>query len=1008
MARSTLRLIHSRDSTDDLLFRANAHLAGHEPDKALPLYTKVLYETSPGHVCAFLNRSLAYIALGYPELASMDAFRAAVSADATRPTTSIMADTRLRAIAKYFRAETLHKGSGAVWTTPPECYVGPGWLQSPLASIVIGKDVAPDIKIRDPICNELEIRALYRLVGALRECGGGAVREALDILSDVYKKYTLTPMEKHWFDDLGNQILDEIAIMLETDKSPHNSQGELKSRYWKDLEAKTTMVTREVYPWNKHESDYLDDHAFGQLQEYTDLIAKPCIAEYFQSSADEAPTVGLVAARDIYPGEVVLTESSILHVATESMAWSDNYFCDGCGAALLLPNDYLDGIYSRPRGWSPLAASFASQSTHKNTSDEDNGSETDVPVFSQQQQKDPDSFPSPPRPPTPPKPPTIPPHRARRDEADFRLCPSCGEVAFCTDECAVQSSAFHNPLCTTWTESDLREAYRIKRAWTSTVDLSDPDITNHPKKHCIHDLLFVRLIAIAIETNTHPLDLNEVRYLNGGLWPRPIHPPPPPPDQDLYTPQPQSSVHPYPADPSNPSNPSYTSPTPPSLPPQPTENRKSLPWSFESHVLRPLRYFARIGIDTDLMFNELAKYDGWVILTLYAKIERSVRVERGGVRSKPGRWKRYDWGGDVVGVGEGEGKKKGEGVMGQGEGEGEEKRERMMRQGEGEGRGEGQKQGEGEGEGEGEEEMQGDGDGERKIDIDDREKDLRSTGLRGAGNEVWIGSLHTVLSMIGFANEERGERPNVRIREGAKVECVAFSTTSTSTTSTDSVDGGAETENQIAVVEDGDGDGDVTDHVGSASPMRDQDRDQDQDVDQDVDVGVGGDVDTAVREEVDISMKEEIEEETEEEEEVDFIPDSPLVSSGRAATVVIPMEKEEEEEEEEEEEVDLIIPDSPLPRRAKVAIRAGERILRPRREDARMQMKMKTQTQTQTQMQMQTQITRAHTDNLPERERSATPARNRHHLGIGVGVNVDIDIDIEVRDIMDVEDIEDL
>lgn len=696
MIRSTLRLIHSHNSTNDLLFRANAHLASQEPEKALSLYTKVLYETSPGHLPALLNRSLAYIALGYPELATVDAYRAAVSADAIRGDPSIIAHPRFQAAAKYFRAEKLHKESGAVWTSPPGCSAGSGWLTSPLASIFLGMEISSDDKDNNALCNGLELRALYRLMGALWECGSGAVREALDMLSDVCKRYNLTTMERHWFYELGNQMLDEISIMLESDKSPYNSQGGSKDRYWNDLENRTTMVTREVYPWNNFEPNYRDEDAVKVLQEYTDIFAQPCMAEFYQFSADEAPTVGLAAARDIYPGEVALTESSIIQVSTESTGWSEKYFCDGCGASLILPNEYLHSIYSRPRGWSPLATSSASLSTHKNTSDDDSQSETDVPIFSQQQKKDPDSFPSPPRSPRTPNPPAPPPHRAQTKEPEFRLCPSCGEVAFCTAECEVQSSAFHNPLCTTWTESELREGYRNKGPNGNT--------SVHPKLHCIHDLLFVRLIAIALESNSHPLAVSEVRYLNGGLWPRPIPPSSPP------------AADPNPSDP-------YGSPTPP---PQRSENRKSLPWSFESHVLRPLRYLARIGIDPHYSFEDLEKWDGWVINTLYAKIECSVRVTRGARV-----WKRYDAGGEVVA----------EGAMREGveAGKGEEKRED-------------------------EEQKGGDGKGEGGEKEESR-----------AGNEVWIGSLHTVLSMVGVASEERGERANVAIREGGKVECVALS-----------------------------------------------------------------------------------------------------------------------------------------------------------------------------------------------------------------------------------------
>lgn len=829
MIKSTLRLIHSRDSTNDLLFRANAHLAGQEPEKALPLYTKVLYETSPGHACAFLNRSLAYIALGYPELATMDAYRAAISTDALRPCPSILADARLRDMGKYFRAEKLHIQSGAVWTSSPECHVGPGWLQSPLASIVLGMDVGPDIKDQEPLCNGLEIRALYRLAGALRACGGGAVREALDILSDVCKKYKLTPMERRDYYDLGNQMLDEVSIMLESDRSPYDSQGKAKSGYWKGLETRTAMVTREVYPWNVFEPDYRDNDVITQLQEYTDTVAKPCIAEYFQSYTGQAPAIGLVAARDINPQEVVLEESSILQVTTESMAWSEKYFCDGCAAALVLPNEYLDRIYSRPRGWSPLAASSSSLSTNKNTSNGDIQSDTDAPAFSQLQQKDPGSFPSPPRSPTAPRTPTPSPPQMRPGEADFRLCSSCGEVAFCSDECEVQCSAFHNPLCTTWTESELREAHRNKKAWNSTIDDPNGDLSHHPKMRCIHDLLFIRLVAIAIESDGHPLALNEVRYLNGGLWPRPV-----------------PSLSPAHLDPSN----LYGHTTTP--PPQPATNRKSLPWSFESHVVRPLRYLARIGIDPHLLFQDLEKWDGWVINTLYAKIEHSVRVTRGLRRAKV-----YDESGDVVWLGGRGGPNFLERIR---------DAESAVRLGE----------------------------QDRGVYQEEEEREKDREDRRRRDNEVWIGSLHPVLSMVSFADEERGERANVNIVEGGKVECVAFSA---ALSNLDTVSPGSE----IKTVEDFDIDVAIPTSTGNPPSTPHPGI-----------VAADADMDTAMQD----------------PEQLDLIPERPLIQTGRLATATTPVEEVAAE----------LVPDGPLPSRGPVAIRDGERILRSRLDDAQVPM----------------------------------------------------------------------
>ena len=62
------------------MIRANVALSNGKAEEAISHYTEVLYKLSPAHVCAFLNRSMAYIESGYYELAVMDAFRACITA----------------------------------------------------------------------------------------------------------------------------------------------------------------------------------------------------------------------------------------------------------------------------------------------------------------------------------------------------------------------------------------------------------------------------------------------------------------------------------------------------------------------------------------------------------------------------------------------------------------------------------------------------------------------------------------------------------------------------------------------------------------------------------------------------------------------------------------------------------------------------------------------------------------------------------------------------------------
>ena len=75
-----IRLHHARDGFCDMMINANLALSKGKVAEAINQYTEVLYKLSPGHVCALLNRSMAFIEGGYYELAVMDAYRACMAA----------------------------------------------------------------------------------------------------------------------------------------------------------------------------------------------------------------------------------------------------------------------------------------------------------------------------------------------------------------------------------------------------------------------------------------------------------------------------------------------------------------------------------------------------------------------------------------------------------------------------------------------------------------------------------------------------------------------------------------------------------------------------------------------------------------------------------------------------------------------------------------------------------------------------------------------------------------
>ena len=77
-----IRLHHAPKSVEDIIIHANIELTNGLLHEANNHYNEVLYNLSPAHVCAFLNRSLVFLRHGYYELAVIDAYRASIATTA--------------------------------------------------------------------------------------------------------------------------------------------------------------------------------------------------------------------------------------------------------------------------------------------------------------------------------------------------------------------------------------------------------------------------------------------------------------------------------------------------------------------------------------------------------------------------------------------------------------------------------------------------------------------------------------------------------------------------------------------------------------------------------------------------------------------------------------------------------------------------------------------------------------------------------------------------------------
>lgn len=258
-----LRIIHNLNSTEDLLFRANEHLASGNSNDALPLYTQVLYSKCPGHPFAFLLRAITYTRLGYPELAVTDGYRAALSGRQMRDFTPEAAYNRMFACCTYLRAEKHHRDIKAEWT-----YKTPEDQDKPLAWLTFNILVPPrpelwGFKLRGQVSYLIEYRAMYLMARAMQKCGGGALWDALGLISDSDQFPDFPENYKMCMRQLGEDIMNDIESEFQRGETGPADSVPLDKVTLKDqMHSRTTLIKRVVYPWNDKEIDFSDPRAF--------------------------------------------------------------------------------------------------------------------------------------------------------------------------------------------------------------------------------------------------------------------------------------------------------------------------------------------------------------------------------------------------------------------------------------------------------------------------------------------------------------------------------------------------------------------------------------------------------------------------------------------------------------------------------------------------------------------------------------------------------------------------
>ena len=363
------------------LLKANVYLSKGKYHKAVNNYTQVLYKLWPGHPIAFLNRSLAYLCLHLPELAVFDAYRAAILAKRMQ-----VKDKRGKSLyeitARYLDAEKSQIDIEETWTQPEHFYILKSrrlWAISDLASIVINEvdegHVVQTFRPRKGVvgkwkrtAKDLQIRAIYRLCGALYECGGGSRHDALDLLEDsLNRERAMAVWEQNNFAFLGQIIFTEM--MEPWDDSFHNfgdyrsihksPSGVIRSTQQAEQEMarlagrkRVALLNLSNYVWDVYQPT-LDDPAWqALLHRWAEVSLGACSPVVISQTDSETESryIELRADRDIFAGELLLHEQSSSNVTTsipEDVLESEpigpfsarHFYCDTCSSALIVDED---------------------------------------------------------------------------------------------------------------------------------------------------------------------------------------------------------------------------------------------------------------------------------------------------------------------------------------------------------------------------------------------------------------------------------------------------------------------------------------------------------------------------------------------------------------------------------------------------------------------------------------------------------------------------------------------
>lgn len=307
-------------------------------------------EESPYACDPYLQRAVCYERLGYPDLATGDAYRALLLTDEVLDESGEWHELAVGAVESSARKvdrvqiNGATNGSNRIGAVTEDAYSSEN--QKEEGSNGVDGEKEEDEEEENPwynvIAEDYARRSYEILARTLSDCG------------DLKAAYEFTERGLKVFP--SNDILKKLQIEM---LDQHRQSQLQKDPTWdkSDFNPRTDLpdngsARREIYPWNTHETDRFSEDSMSFLNSEIRKAAPKCEVRAVelpvlntQALYQEIPNpatitqLGVFTTEDIAPNEIVLLEPSIL---TSSTGLFDP-LCDACSSALPMvdPNHLL-------------------------------------------------------------------------------------------------------------------------------------------------------------------------------------------------------------------------------------------------------------------------------------------------------------------------------------------------------------------------------------------------------------------------------------------------------------------------------------------------------------------------------------------------------------------------------------------------------------------------------------------------------------------------------------------